>query len=272
MKILVINGSPKGKGNTDKIVKQVQESMQALGDYEFVYLYLKDMQINPCKGCMKCITDGEEQCPASGDDIPSIEKKMHKADAIVFAAPVYTMSVPFCFKLFMDRMAYVFHRPRFFDKVACYVTTTGGVGEKQAIKTMKIFEASGIFHSVELGIKTPPFPISKKAKLENDKTITNQARKFHKKIASKDSLRPNLGNLLQFKFFKLFSGKLPDYFKADNQYWKEKGWLEPDCKFFTDKLPHIHLRFLASIIYTLAKSGFLSTISPDAFNRSKTGL
>jgi len=41
MKVLVIVGSSRGKGNTYKITKQLEEKIEELGDVEFNYLFLK---------------------------------------------------------------------------------------------------------------------------------------------------------------------------------------------------------------------------------------
>lgn len=114
MKILVIMGSPR-KGNTYRATKKIEKSMQSMGSVEFEYLMLKDTDLSQCRGCFVCFTKGEDHCPCK-DDAPVIEQKMHSADGVIFATPVYGMNVSALMKLFIDRFSYIFHRPRFFDK------------------------------------------------------------------------------------------------------------------------------------------------------------
>ncbi|MCE7697524.1 MAG: NAD(P)H-dependent oxidoreductase, partial [Methanobacterium paludis] len=47
MKILAIIGSPKGKGNSYKVTKEVEEKMNGMEDVTFEYLFLKD--VDPSK-------------------------------------------------------------------------------------------------------------------------------------------------------------------------------------------------------------------------------
>ncbi|WP_269850614.1 flavodoxin family protein [Methanosarcina horonobensis] len=89
--------------------------MQDLGNIEFEYLMLKDADLSQCHGCFVCFTTGENHCPCK-DDAPAIEQKMHSADGVIFATPVYGMNVSALMKTFIDRFSYIFHRPRFFDK------------------------------------------------------------------------------------------------------------------------------------------------------------
>jgi multimeric flavodoxin WrbA len=126
MKILAIIGSPRGKGNCYKLTRKVEEKMSLLGNVEFEYLFLKDVDLKPCRGCGLCYLKGENLCPLK-DDRASVEQKMAEADGVVFATPTYVLNVSGIMKNFIDRFAYVSHRPRFF-KPALVVSTTGAVG------------------------------------------------------------------------------------------------------------------------------------------------
>ena len=61
MKILAIMGSPNGKGSGYKIVKMIEDRMKAMGDVEFVYLFLKDTNLKSCIGCYTCMAKGVAQ-------------------------------------------------------------------------------------------------------------------------------------------------------------------------------------------------------------------
>jgi multimeric flavodoxin WrbA len=104
-------------GNTYRAAERIRELMEAHGPVEFEYLWLRDEDLLPCRGCFVCIARGEERCP-NRDDAPAIEQRMREAGGVIFALPVYGMNVSGLFKTFVDRFCYIFHPPRFFDKKA----------------------------------------------------------------------------------------------------------------------------------------------------------
>jgi multimeric flavodoxin WrbA len=107
--------------------------MKSYGDVVFEDLMLRDADLSQCTGCFVCIQKGEEHCPRK-DDAPAIEQKMHDADGVIFSSPVYGMNVSGLMKVFVDRFSYIFHRPRFFEKKALLLTTTGALGHKDVLK------------------------------------------------------------------------------------------------------------------------------------------
>lgn len=136
MKILAIIGSPR-RGNSYKVAQAVEQEMKRLGkDVEFNYLFLREVNLEPCRGCGLCLTKGDNYCPVL-DSRPDIEKQMTEADGIIFASPVYVMNVSGLMKNFIDRFAYICHRPRFFGKYALLVSTTGALGLNQALNAMR---------------------------------------------------------------------------------------------------------------------------------------
>jgi len=155
MKILVIMGSPR-KGNTYRAAERIREILRSYGPAEFEYLWLREENLGFCRGCFTCIAKGEESCPVR-DSAPAILQKMLDADGVIFASPVYGMNVCGLFKVFIDRFAYIFHRPWFFDKKALLLTTTGAVGASDVLKYLRLtaqiwgFEVAG-----EAGLITPP--------------------------------------------------------------------------------------------------------------------
>jgi len=136
VKILVILGSPR-KGNTYRACTLIEETMKTYGDMVFEYLMLRDADLAKCTGCFVCFLKGEEHCPRK-DDAPGIEQKMHDADGVIFASPVYGMNVSGLMKVFVDRFSYIFHRPRFFEKKALLLTTTGALGHKDVLKYLDL--------------------------------------------------------------------------------------------------------------------------------------
>ncbi|RXA18246.1 flavodoxin family protein [Methanosarcina sp. MSH10X1] len=232
MKILVIMGSPR-KGNTYQAAKKIEEFMQSMAKVEFEYLMLKDANLSQCRGCFACFLKGENYCPCK-DDAGLIEQKMHSADGVILASPVYGMNVTALMKTFIDRLCYILHRPRFFDKKALLLSTTGAVGLKETLNYLKLiagiwgFEVS---HSV--GLITPPGMISGKQEQENNRKLEKAAFEFYNSFQKKRR-SPGLKDILIFRGQKASFGELGLSSPADYTYWKEKGWLNPETKYYVD--------------------------------------
>jgi multimeric flavodoxin WrbA len=97
MKLLAINGSP-NKRNTYVLLEAIVDEAKKLGA-EAEILNLADFNINPCKGCDKCL---KGEC-AQKDDIIKVLEAMRAADAIVIGAPTYFGNVPGIVKNLIDR-------------------------------------------------------------------------------------------------------------------------------------------------------------------------
>ena len=121
MKVLVVMGSPR-KGNTYRAAERICELMEVHGPVEFEYLWLRDANLLPCRGCAVCVAKGEEHCP-NRDDLQAIVQRMDEADGVVLASPVYSWAVSGQFKVFVDRLSYIMHRPRFHGKQALVLAT-----------------------------------------------------------------------------------------------------------------------------------------------------
>ncbi|MBN2545165.1 MAG: flavodoxin family protein, partial [Spirochaetes bacterium] len=133
MKVLVIHGSPH-KGHTLKLTNKFEEAVKKYGEASFEYLSVNELDIKMCRGCFNCITKGEELCPNKNDDVKLVLKKLDEADGAIFSAPTYMYNVPAVMKKLIDRLSYLGHRPRFTDKYAVAISTTCGVGLKEALK------------------------------------------------------------------------------------------------------------------------------------------
>jgi hypothetical protein len=103
MKILALNGSPRGEnGNTEIILKPFLIGCEkASAETEIVYL--KDKNIKHCSGCFTCWTKTPGKC-IHNDDMEDLLVKVSEADIIVYATPLYYYTVTGIMKDFMDRM------------------------------------------------------------------------------------------------------------------------------------------------------------------------
>jgi len=123
MKILGINGSPKGeKSQTRRLVLGVLEGARKVGA-DVTFVDCCDLDIKYCRACGTCYVKGE--C-IHDDDMPALFEKMLDADGIVLGSPVYINSVTAQLKTVLDRMADAIHCQSFTRKYGCAVSTAGG--------------------------------------------------------------------------------------------------------------------------------------------------
>lgn len=99
-KILVLNGSPREKGNTAALVKQLTIGAKEAGA-EVESVRLHDLDIHPCDACDSCQGNGNG-CVIS-DDMQELYPKLRTADVIVIASPVYWFNLTAQTKLCIDR-------------------------------------------------------------------------------------------------------------------------------------------------------------------------
>jgi multimeric flavodoxin WrbA len=198
MKILTIQGSPH-KGNTFHVTEKVEQYLKQKEDIEFEHIFLKDMHLELCKGCFSCLRIGEEHCPLK-DDRDMLYKKMMQADAVIFASPVYVMNVTALMKNFVDRFAYICHRPRFFTKHAMVITTTGVIGLKEVKEYLEIVASVWGFRTVtKLGVATPPHKnIPSTVIQKRNQVITKAAEQFYQTLKKKE-WKPSLNHIIQFR-------------------------------------------------------------------------
>ena len=103
MKILAINGSPRGElSNTQTILKSFLKGATSKGA-ETEIILLSDKIIHPCKGCWACWVKTPGVC-IQKDDMGDILKKIWECDLLIFASPLYVDCVSGQLKVFMDRM------------------------------------------------------------------------------------------------------------------------------------------------------------------------
>lgn len=104
MKILVINGSPKGDRSntyqlTNAFLQGIRENREAV---EIQKLTVSRMDIRPCLGCFSCWNKTPGQC-CIRDDMEAVIEKLLWADVTVWSFPLYYFSVPGGLKNLIDR-------------------------------------------------------------------------------------------------------------------------------------------------------------------------
>ena len=101
VKVLVINGSPRKKGNSAILAGEIAAGAEAAGArVESVYLH--GLGLAPCQSCHACQKPDSKGC-AIDDDMQQIYPKLVDSQAWVIASPVYWFNMSAQTKIFMDR-------------------------------------------------------------------------------------------------------------------------------------------------------------------------
>ena len=101
-KVLILNGSPRKKGNTSFLVEELK-NLAKEQEHEVEILVLNDYDINPCQGCFWCYKDYPLKC-VQDDVMNTLYPKVIESDVIVFASPIYWFTYSAQLKLFVDRL------------------------------------------------------------------------------------------------------------------------------------------------------------------------
>jgi multimeric flavodoxin WrbA len=240
MKLLAIIGSRKN-GNTDRVVTKYLEIMSNnYPDIQYKVINLHDYRIDSCISCKKCLFYGEEFCPLK-DDFKDLLNDVVEHDALVIASPNFVSNVSGRMKTFIDRAAYLGHRPRFFNKWAFTITTSAGPGgsSKSREALACLWEASGFNIMKGVIIYSPPFKDIEDV-LESQKgKMERKSNRLYKLINEHTRKTPSLSMLTSFNFFKAFFISRPDfikkYYPCDYEYYKKNGWLDKKAKYFDDR-------------------------------------
>jgi NAD(P)H-dependent FMN reductase len=106
MQVLVLSGSRNPEGRTARLINAMPQGITKAGGNSEL-LFLPQMKIERCR---QCNADGwgicrsEHQCIIKDDDFDSILEKVKKADAVVFATPVYFADLSESLRAFLDRL------------------------------------------------------------------------------------------------------------------------------------------------------------------------
>ena len=224
-KVTAFVGSAR-KRHTYNAVLQFLNNLQALGDVEYEIVVLSDHHIGTCRGCRLCMDKGEEFCPHKDERDVLIEKIM-ASDGIVFASPNYSFQVSAIMKIFLDRLGFVFHRPRFFGKTFTSIVIQGIYGGKKVVKYLDFVGYALGFNTVKGSCIHSLEPITEKQKQKTDKILTSHSGRFYRRVLKPAYPVPSLIDLFIFRMSRT-SIRLLLEGNRDYIYYKEKGWFESD--------------------------------------------
>jgi multimeric flavodoxin WrbA len=225
-KVTVFVGSARKKHTHDAVVCFLGH-LQSMGELETEIVHLHDYRLEYCKGCKVCFSKGEEHCP-SRDDRDLLIEKMAASDGVVFASPNYAFQMSGIMKTFLDRLAFAFHRPRFFGKAFTSIVAQGvGLGNK----TVDSLDFAGRclgFSTVKGSCITALEPMTEKERQKIDRVLAGQARRYHARLAKPGLPVPGLFMLMGFRMGRTSIRLELDDRSRDYRYYVEKGWFESD--------------------------------------------
>lgn len=102
MKILILHGGARKRGNTATVAGWIEEELVSQGhSIESVQLFNKN--IKGCLACGKCKETPDKVGCIQKDDAPEILEKMVAADLVLFTSPLYFWGLAGPLKTFIDR-------------------------------------------------------------------------------------------------------------------------------------------------------------------------
>jgi Multimeric flavodoxin WrbA len=237
LKAIIILSSARKKGNTANIVKSIENEIIQYAknlsenlDVEWISLF--DYELQLCRGCRTCFNKGEEYCPLK-DGLLDIRDKITAADGVIIASPVYVEDVNGIMKNFIDRMAFICHRPAFAGKSVIIITTSGGGATSHAIRTISTAAQSwGFYTSTKRNFRAGALMDKAKVDLEYSKDIKAIAKKFFDSLYINKKLIPTFYSLMIFKIQQKNWQQSSKEDNLDYLYWKENGWLNKGCTYY----------------------------------------
>jgi hypothetical protein len=150
---------------------------------------------------------------------------------------VYAMHVSYLMKQFIDRFAYNLHRPRYFGKYALAVAVTGNVGMGPTLKyLMDIAGGLGFDCVDQLGYLAAPKNTPLRTIATRKDRTDEVVERFYRAMVEQRPRVLSFTDHLGFRLMQAAYGRLETMSPTDYQYWKEKGWLEKETRYFHDNV------------------------------------
>lgn len=191
IKVLGISTSPRIKGNSDLLLRQALAGAESAGA-STEYVHLHDYKISPCIECNACYSTGI--CSVQ-DDYQQLLKKILDTDRLIFATPIFFMTVCAQAKMLIDRCQCLWAKkyvlkeelfPNGKDRRAMVIAVGGSRSKKQfeCIRlTMKTyFDSLQVHYSANLFVNK----IDALGEIEKHPTAMKEAYRLGSQLAASD--------------------------------------------------------------------------------------
>ncbi len=213
------------KSHTYHAVQEFENNLKQYSEIDFEYVFLSDYHLEFCRGCMQCFDKGEEYCPLK-DDRDVLLQKMEHSDGVIFATPNYAFQVSARMKNFLDRTAFIDHRPRFFGKTFTAIVTQGIARGGDILKYLYFNGENLGFHVSEGCCVTTREPMTGLQQKEFTQRIKKASARFYKALM-RPTQPPSFFRLMLFRLTRRLVESAGEKYR-DYHYYKEKGWFEAD--------------------------------------------
>ncbi len=211
-------------------VREFEEHLRSYADLDmdFEYVFLKDYRLENCRGCCLCFQKGEEFCPLK-DDRDILLQKIYDSDGVIFATPTYAFQVAAPMKTLFDRLSFILHRPRFFEKTCTSIVTEGIYGGKGVLKYLDKLVTAGLGFNVAEGCVLHALqPITDSAREKITRKTKKAAARFHKELMRPESPAPSLFGLMVYRLSRTGIKESLGDGDRDFRYYRDLGWFDND--------------------------------------------
>ena len=188
MKIAGIFCSPRPKGNSDLLLRELLDSAQSAGA-EITEIHARKLKIAPCIGCDKCIELGH--C-FQRDDFDSVKEQLLAADVVALSTPVHFYTVSTQAMILIGRIQAVWNQKYVNkkDEIVNMPQRPGVLVAVGATKGAKLFDGLRMTvkyffdaMNVDLTHEILVRGVDHKGDILNEKDILQQARELGSKLA-----------------------------------------------------------------------------------------
>lgn len=181
-----------------------------------------------CLGCYSCI-ENETKCPYWSEK-EIILDALEQADLFILTTPNYCLAPSGAMKSFLDLMFdyWMVHRPKewMFTKRAVVFSASAGASCKKAMQPIK----DSLFYWGVSYIKTYGLPVQamnwNMVKPERKAKIEKEIDHIATQIDCSKPPRIGIKTKFIFNIMKMTHVKGWDSSPVEQEYWKERGWLE----------------------------------------------
>ncbi|MCP4162403.1 MAG: NAD(P)H-dependent oxidoreductase [Deltaproteobacteria bacterium] len=212
------------------ILRKLSEKM----DLKSEIINLHDFNLGICRGCKLCCDRGEELCPLK-DDRDVLIDKIRSSDGVIFISPNYTFQVSGMMKMFLDRLAFICHRPEFFGKTFTSIVPQGIFGGGKIVKYLDFIGKAMGFKHVAGSCITTLEPMTVKQEEKNKWILSRHADRFLKELRKKKNPAPGLFDVVIFRISRTKIQYMLDEEFRDYTYYRDKGWFS-DNFFYAARL------------------------------------
>jgi multimeric flavodoxin WrbA len=230
-KVTAFVGTP-SKKHTCKAVRYFLDDLESRGGVESEIVVLSDYNLGFCRGCKACFSRGEAACPLK-DDRDALIGKMEASDGVVFATPNFSFHVSGQMKVFLDRLGFIFHRPRFFGKVSTSIVAQGIYGGHKMVSYLDFVGAGLGFNTLKGTYFTAFEPMTGAEEKRIFGALKKQGRAFHKKLMDEALPAPSWLRFMGFRMGRTAMRLELDERSYDYRYYRDRGWFASDYFYAT---------------------------------------